>query len=144
MQKIVADYKGQVAWVYRHFPIDSLHSRARKEAEATECANEFGGNAVFWQYLDKIFELTPSNDGLDPAELPKIAETVGLDVTKFNVCLSSGKYKDLVESNYEDGIKAGVTGTPASVVMNIKTGKKTLLVGAESYDNVKRAIESIK
>ncbi|MEK7593809.1 MAG: DsbA family protein [Patescibacteria group bacterium] len=144
MQKIVADYKGQVAWVYRHFPIDSLHSRARKEAEATECANEFGGNTVFWQYLDKIFELTPSNDGLDPAELPKIAETVGLDVTKFNVCLSSGKYKDLVESNYEDGIKAGVTGTPASVVMNIKTGKKTLLVGAESYDNVKRAIESIK
>ena len=71
MQKIVADYKGQVAWVYRHFPIDSLHSRARKEAEATECANEFGGNTVFWQYLDKIFELTPSNDGLDPAELPK-------------------------------------------------------------------------
>ena len=65
-------------------------------------------------------------------------------MTKFNVCLSSGKYKDLVESNYEDGIKAGVTGTPASVVMNIKTGKKTLLVGAESYDNVKRAIESIK
>lgn len=144
MKKIVADYNGQVSWVYRHFPIDTLHKKARKEAEATECASESGGNAMFWQYLDKIFELTPSNDGLDPAELPKIAETVGLDVVKFNACLASGKHKNFVESQYQDGIKAGVTGTPTSVVVNQKTGKKVLIVGAESYETMKRAIESIK
>lgn len=144
MQKIVADYKGQVAWVYRHFPIDALHSKARLEAEATECAGEQGGNAMFWQYLDKIFELTPSNDGLDLALLPKIASELGLNVKTFNVCLSSGKYKNLVEFQYQDGVKSGVTGTPSSIVVNQKNGKKILIVGAESYDTIKRAIDSLK
>lgn len=144
MNKIVADYNGQVAWVYRHFPIDTLHRKARKEAEATECAGELGGNDVFWSYVGKLFETTGSNDTLDPVELPKIAKAVGLDVNQFNACLSSGKYKDLVESHYQDGIKAGVTGTPSSVVLNVKTGKKTFLVGADSYENVKKAIDSIK
>lgn len=144
MKKIVADYKGDVAWVYRHFPLDALHSKARNEAVATECANELGGNEMFWRYIDKIFEITPSNDKLDPAELPKIAGNLGLDVPKFNKCLSSGKYKDLIEAQVQDGVKVGVTGTPSSVVINQKTGKKILIVGAEPYDNIKRAIDAIK
>ena len=40
LKKIVDESKGEVAWVYRHFPLDNLHSKARKEAEATECAAE--------------------------------------------------------------------------------------------------------
>ncbi len=144
MQKIVADYKGQVAWVYRHMPLDVLHKKARKEAEATECAAELGGNDGFWKYIDRLFEITPSNDGLDPAELPKIAKEIGLDVAKFNACLSSRKYKDLVEAHLQDGIRAGVTGTPASIIINTKTGKKILVAGAESYENVKRVIEALK
>src|SRR3989338_2531696 len=66
MQQVMSEYSGQVAWVYRHFPLDSLHSKARKEAEASECAAELGGNDGFWAYVDKLFEITPSNNGLDP------------------------------------------------------------------------------
>src|SRR6185295_5043808 len=46
MKQVMADYEkdGKVAWVYRHFPIDELHSKARKEAQAAECAGELGGN----------------------------------------------------------------------------------------------------
>ena len=144
IQKIVADYKGTVSLVYRHFPLDALHKKARKEAEATECANELGGNNMFWAYISEIFKRTPSNDGLDSSELSKIASDLGLDVTKFNACLTSGKYKNLVESHYQDGLKAGVSGTPSSVIINQKTGKKVLVVGAESYENIKRAIDSVK
>lgn len=151
MQKIVADYKGEVAWVYRHFPLDKpnpqgiiLHSKAGKEAEATECAGEQGGNEVFWQYLDKVFEITPSNDGLDLVLLPQIASELGLDVKTFNNCLSSGKYKNLIESQYQDGLKAGITGTPASIVVNQKTSKKTMVVGAGSYETIKSTIDSLK
>src|SRR3989338_8105483 len=50
---------GRIAWVYRHFPIDSLHSKARKEAEALECAGELGGNEGFWKYVDRVMEITP-------------------------------------------------------------------------------------
>ena len=47
MQKISDEYKGKVKWVYRHFPLDSLHPNARKAAEASECATELGGNDAF-------------------------------------------------------------------------------------------------
>ena len=40
---------------------------------ALECAGEQGGNDKFWEYTDRLYEITPANDGLDLAELPKIA-----------------------------------------------------------------------
>ena len=54
MQQVVSDYKGQVNWVYRHFPLISLHPDAQLKANATECVGEQGGNDKFWQYLDKL------------------------------------------------------------------------------------------
>lgn len=78
MQQVVKENNGQVAWVYRHFPLDQLHSKARKEAEATECATDQGGNEKFWAYLNRLMEVTPSNNGLDLAELLNIAAFTGL------------------------------------------------------------------
>src|SRR5207249_6414117 len=78
---------GKVVWVYRHFPIDSLHSKARKEAQASECAAALGGNEAFWAYSDKLFEVTPSNNRLDLAQLPRIAQEIGLDRAQFETCL---------------------------------------------------------
>ncbi len=119
MQTIINTYgkDGKVAWVYRHFPLDSIHPKTRKEAEATECANELGGNTVFWKYIDEIFTITTSNNTLDAAKLPVVAKDVGLNVTKFNTCLASGKYADLVESQFQDGIAAGAEGTPYNVMV---------------------------
>jgi protein-disulfide isomerase len=141
-KKIVDDSKGQVALVFRHFPIPSLHPKAHKEAEATECAAELGGNDKFWEYLDALFAVTPSNNGLDPAELPRLAVQVGLDETKFNSCLESGKYKNRVERDIQDGSKVGVNGTPSTVLMN-QQGVKTLLVGAQPIESVQAAINDI-
>lgn len=108
---------GKVAWVYRHFPIDQLHSKARKESEATECAAELGGNEGFWKYIDLLYKKTPSNNGLDISMLPQIAEESGLDKTKFKTCLDSGKYADKVEKQYQDAVKAGGRGTPYTVII---------------------------
>lgn len=141
-KKIVDESKGQVAWVYRHFPLDNIHPRARKEAEATECAAELGGNDKFWEYIDSIFAVTPSNNGLDPAELPKLAVQSGIDKTKFESCLDSGKYKAKVESQLQDGLKVGVSGTPTTVFMNRK-GDKKLLVGAQPEASVLATINSL-
>lgn len=117
---------GKIAWVYRHFPLDSLHQKARKEAEAAECANELGGNTAFWNVLDAIYTNTTSNDGLDLAKLPEFAKTAGLDVTKFNECLSSGKMAKQVESESQDGLKAGVRGTPHSIIVLDKALKSSV------------------
>mgnify|MGYP003888295195 CR=1 FL=1 len=119
MNKLTDTYgkDGSVAWVYRNFPIVQLHAKAPKEAEALECAAELGGNTAFWKYTNRIYSVTPANDGLDPSELPKIAEFVGLDKTAFTTCLSSGRYTSKVASSVEEAVKAGARGTPYSVIV---------------------------
>ena len=136
----VVDANDDVAWVYRHFPLDQLHKKARKEAVATECANELGGNDAFWKYLDRLFAVTPANDGLDPSELPKIAQYVGLDVAKFNECLASTKYDQHVEDEVQNAVATGGTGTPWSIVVS-KSGKKYPLSGAQPLEAVKQLID---
>jgi protein-disulfide isomerase len=133
---------GKVAWVYRHFPIDQLHSKARKEAEATECANELGGAEKFWEFTDMVYATTNSNNSLDPAQLPVIAGKVGLDVKAFNACLSSGKYAAKVEADYQDAVKAGGRGTPNSIVVS-SDGTKTVIQGAQSFEAVKGIIDAL-
>lgn len=142
MQQVMDEYgkDGKVAWVYRHFPLDQLHSKARKESEATECAAELGGNDKFWAYLDRLMEVTPANNGLDPAELPKIAQYVGLDTATFNECLSSGRYAKKIEEHVQNAVATGGNGTPWSIVVG-SNGKKYPLSGAQPYTAVKQLIE---
>lgn len=144
LKRVMNEYgkDGKVAWVYRHFPIDSLHPKARKEAEATECASELGGSTKFWEYINMLYDITPSNNGLDPAELSKIAKNVGLDVKAFDTCLSSGKYAEKVESSYQDAIAAGGRGTPNSIILS-KDGTKTPLEGALPYENLKTILDAM-
>lgn len=142
MKQVMGEYEagGEVAWVYRHFPLDQLHKKARSEAVAFECAKEQGGNDAFWKYADRLFEITPSNDGLDAAELPKIATFIGLDADKFTTCLASGKYDAHIEAEAQNAQATGGEGTPWSVIVT-KSGKKYPLSGAQPYEAVKQAIE---
>jgi protein-disulfide isomerase len=143
MKQIMNEYgkNGKVAWVYRHSPIDQLHSKARNEAVALECATELGGNEKFWEYTDRIYAITPANNGLDPAELPKIATFVGLDATKFNICLTSGKYNSKIQTDLENAQATGGGGTPWSVVISKKGN--TSINGALPYAQVKQLIDSL-
>lgn len=131
MRKVMSDYGtgGNIAWVYRHYPLDKadasgriLHPNAGREAQAMECAGSLGGNEKFWTFTNRLYEVTPSvtsqsPNGLDQKELPKIAEYVGLNVTDFNNCLSTGKFKDKVEASFLDGANIGINGTPASIII---------------------------
>lgn len=142
LQQILSEYgkSGKVAWVYRHFPLAQLHSKAPKEAEALECAAELGGNGGFWSYADELFRTTPSNDGLSPAELPAIAERVGLRKTEFASCLASDRHAERVQQDYREAVAAGGTGTPWSIVFT-RDGKKTFIEGAQPYAAVKQTID---
>lgn len=131
MRQVADTYgkNGSVLWVYRHFPLTELHSKAAKESEAAECAAELGGKEAFWDYVDELFKITPSNNGLDPSELPKIAARIGLDtqVEAFDACLSSNKYAQKVSNDRNEAGTAGGTGTPFSVFVGKKSiSEKTL------------------
>jgi protein-disulfide isomerase len=133
---------GKVQLVLRDFPLDQLHSKARKEAEAAECAADQGGNDKFFAYVNRLFEITPSNDGLDPAQLPQIAQYVGLNVDQFNQCLNSGKLADKVQTDEEDAIASGAQGTPYAVIVT-KNGEKYPIGGALPYSQLKIIIDQL-
>lgn len=145
MKMVMEEYgkTGQVAWVYRHFPIYQLHPiKAHKEAVASECAAELGGNTAFWEFADRFFEITPSNNKTDiDTVLPKIATGIGLDGVSFNECLKSGKYDEHVREDIKNAKVTGGRGTPWSIVIS-SSGKKYPINGAQPYDSVKAIIES--
>jgi protein-disulfide isomerase len=141
LQKAMKESNGHVKWVFRHFPIDQLHSKARKEAAASECAAALGGSAAFWKFADRFYELTPSNNGTDlETVLPRIARDIGLDQARFASCVASGKYARRVEEDYQDAVASGGRGTPWSIIVS-KDGKTYPLSGAQSYSTVRQLIE---
>lgn len=156
MRKIMDIYgkTGEVAWIYRHFPIYQpdangriLHPNAGKEAEALECAGSLGGNDKFWAYTNRLYDITPSvtgdtPGGLDQKELPKIAKLVGLNVDDFNSCLSSGKFKEKVDSQLLEGMNAGIQGTPSSILVT-PSGKYIPLEGAQPFERVKQVVDAL-
>ena len=123
LEKVMDTYgkDSTVAWVYRPFPIVSLHPKSPKEAEATECVNKLAGNDVYWQYLEKIYAVTPSNNGLDPAQLPILAASFGVDKTAFQSCLDSGTFTAKIQSDVADATVAGGQGTPYTVLVPNKS-----------------------
>ncbi len=145
LQQIIKQYgdSGKVAWVYRHFPLENLHPKAFKESEATECAAELGGEKAFWAYTNRLFEITPSNNGLDLALLPTIATEVGLDQKAFSTCLESGRHAEKVRKDLNDALNSGGRGTPHTIVIT-KDGKKTVAIqGAQSFEFVSATIEKL-
>jgi len=142
MQQVIAEYGDSVRWVYRHFPLVSLHSKAPKEAEAAECAGELGGNDAFWKYIDRIFEVSPTNNGLNLDILPDIAEYVGLNRSAFTSCLDSGKHADKVQSQYNDAVSAGGQGTPYNVII-APNGEKIPVSGAVPFEQIKSFLDQV-
>jgi protein-disulfide isomerase len=99
-------YGDQVRFVFRDYPIEELHPGATKAAEAARCANE---QDKFWPYHDIIFQKVPRT----PEELKLYAAEVGLDVTKFDACLTSGTHAAAVQKDIQEGARLGIDGTPA-------------------------------
>ena len=113
LKKIIAKYEGKVSLAYRDFPMSELHPQAELAAEASRCALEQG---KFWQYHDSLFH-NPGN--ISREDLLKFAEDLHLSARLFDSCLSSGKYKPQVGQDLQDGLRAGVFGTPGFFINGI-------------------------
>ena len=107
LTQLLEQYAGKVKLAFRDFPLANIHPQAQKAAEAAHCAGEQG---KYWEYHDLLFE---RQETLPTANLVEYAQGLGLNSQVFRTCLESSKYKAKVERNHADGIKAGITGTPA-------------------------------
>jgi protein-disulfide isomerase len=130
-------YGDRVRFVYRDFPLTDFpgagpdkHPDAKKAAEAAECADDQG---AFWDYHDLLFQ---NQNALDVDSLKGYAASVGLDIAVFNQCLESGKHASEVQEDIQDGLAAGVTGTPHFFI----NGRAVF--GAEPYSVFEDAVEA--
>lgn len=108
---VVEHYNGHVALVYRHFPLP-IHPKSFTEATALECVAELGGNNLFWQYLDLLYDATPSNNDIDLSILPHLAKSVGISEGEFNECLLSERHKHRIQRDIESGFALNVDSVP--------------------------------
>ncbi len=129
LQEALSTYGNQIRLVFRQFPLNSIHPKAQKAAEASLCAHEQG---KFWEMHDNMFA---DQRKLDIADLKAKASALGLDTAKFDACLDSSKYADQVAKDLADGMAAGVTGTPAMFV----NGR--FLNGAVPFAELERIID---
>lgn len=120
---------GKVKYVFRDFPLTSIHPYAQKAAEAGGCAAQQG---KFWEYHDLLFA---HQDALDVSSLKQYAADLSLDTAQFDACLDSGAMADEVAGDFADGQTYGVSGTPAFFVNGIR------LNGAQPFEAFQELIE---
>lgn len=141
IKELMTIYGDKIRLVYRHYPLP-FHANAQKEAEAAECVAQLGGNDLFWKFSDTIYERTAGNGtGFALEKLGPLAAEVGVNQQQFQSCLDSGKYEKLIKNTIEEGVAAGVNGTPATFVLDSK-GNSQLVVGAQPIDAFKTAIDN--
>lgn len=139
MTQIMNEYgtAGQVAWVYKHFPLDRIHPNARPEAEASECVAQISGNETFWKFLDEMFTTAPSSDRAEKAAL-----ALGVDAEKYASCTENDIFDELVDEQYKEGLSRGVQGTPHSIIRTAD-GQEFTINGAYPYLPMKIVIDMI-
>ncbi len=130
IEELLKRYPNEVRFVYRHFPLDSIHPRARAASEAALCAGDQG---KFWPYHELLFG---EDADLEVAGLEAAAEQAELDLEAFRACVSERRHRAAVEADVADGRSAGVTGTPAFFVNGIG------LKGAQPVDEFVKIIEA--
>ena len=129
VKRVTSEYGKKILFVYRHFPLIAAHQYALKAAEAAEAAGEQG---KFWEYHDLLFA---NQENLKTENLKKYAEELGLDMNKFNEALDSGKFKDKVTSDMDDGENLGVSSTPTFFI------NEQMHKGVLPYDQFKGLID---
>jgi protein-disulfide isomerase len=131
-----------VRYVFRDFPIDSLHPQSPKGHEAANCANDQG---KYWEMWNALFS-NPKQMSHD--DLIAHAKGLGLDVPKFTQCLDSGKYTGKVNASVQDAVNLGASGTPIIFFGLTEPGSDTVkavrvLRGAYPYERFKATIDGL-
>lgn len=120
----------KVKLVYRDFPLE-IHPQAQKSAEAAECTRDEGGNEAYFKFHNILFENQAS---LSESNYKKWAAELGF---KIDSCLDSGEKTQEVLDDLEDGISAGVSGTPTFFI----NGNE--ISGAQPYSVFETQIEGL-
>ena len=130
VKRLRATLGDRLRFVFRNFPLNSVHPHASVAAQAAEAAAAQG---KFWPMHDVLYghQATLADHGMD-----EFALRVGLEIYKFNADVSSERFAKRVREDFEGGQASGVTGTPTFFINGVR------YTGEKEYDAMLAAIES--
>jgi len=129
LDQLLANYPDQIRFVYRDFPLISLHPGAAPAAEAADCAGEQGS---YWPFYQALFSMKYD---LTTEAYQQYAAELGLDMQAFAECLADRRYEPEVMGDYNYAVNLGVSSTPTFFINGIP------IVGAQPYEVFKQLID---
>jgi len=126
---------GRLRWRYRDFPLQQ-HSFARLAAHSAACADEQG---KYWEQHDRIYQGQSEWAAARNAAplFRKYAQAAGLDMSRYDACMQSGKYAGRIQADLNSGVQLGVSSTPTLLV----NGR--LYRGRFDSDAITRLVDSL-
>ena len=116
VKQILLQYPDKIRFIYRHFPLTTIHPYAMQASNASECANN---QNKFWGMHDLLY----NNQNKFEVEgfsskgfFLNIATEAGLDTVEFENCTRNYSFNDYITQDISDGLRYGVNGTPTFFV----------------------------
>ncbi|MBW8010669.1 MAG: DsbA family protein [Chloroflexi bacterium] len=128
--QLLSVYGDQIRYVFKDFPLKSIHPNATPAAEAALCAHEQG---AFWAYHDQLFSMEL---GLSRESYEQYALDLDLDTEAFLECLNEGRYADDVQADYDFAAQFGIRSTPTFFINGVP------LIGALPFEQFAQVIDS--
>ena len=140
MHQIVANEgaDGDVAWVFREFPLVEIHPNAFSSARAAECVAQVAGNDAFWKFKDELF----ANQPADPSSYGTLAANAGISGNTFATCYANASttLDARIKADRQNALDVGANGTPYSLIL-VKGHGPVVMNGAYSYDAIKELVD---
>jgi protein-disulfide isomerase len=127
--RLMAEYSGQIRYIFKDFPLTSIHPNAFSAAEAAHCAAEQDG---FWEFHDLVFE----NAVFSQETYEQYASQIGINSSSFSRCLGENRYASEVQADYDFALQLGVRSTPTFFINGIA------VVGAQPFEVFAQVIDS--
>lgn len=128
---------GDVAWVFRQFPLIEIHPNALSHAKAAECAAVAGGNEAFWKFKDTLFANQPAN----PSRYGEYAAAAGVPGAAFATCYANTPQDitDRIMADRQNALDIGAGGTPYSIIL-VDGKPRAVIESAYPYEEVQRLV----
>jgi len=134
VKKLMSEYDGKVTFVFRNYPLETIHRNALVAAKYAEASAK---QSKFWQMHDKLYESQKEWSELgDPtSKFAEYAKSLGISVDQLKKDANSSAIAAIINQDKSDGDAVGVQGTPSFFV----NGKA---VANYDYASLKTAIDA--
>lgn len=128
LDQIMSTYGDDVRIVFKDYPLQN-HGRAVPAAMAAHCADEQG------KYWEMNKQLLANQQALEDTDFVRYAEAIGLAMEPWKACYDSGKYRNIVMADMDEGARVGVNATPSFFVNGLSVS------GAQPFERFAAVID---